>query len=144
MPRRSGAEANVRDARLRPVEARGFDVTGTVADEVTAGLSGEASRGVGGRGGARGVVLTYQGRPIEAFFYSTCGGRTADGTEVFRGAAEPYLRSIADEAPNVRCIAASLGPSSSTGGRLERRSFLRETLEPLACNRRIPVKFVRW
>jgi stage II sporulation protein D len=43
-------------------------------------------------------VLTYNGAPIEAFFYSTCGGRTADGVEVFRGAAQPYLRSIPDRA----------------------------------------------
>jgi stage II sporulation protein D len=36
--------------------------------------------------------------PIDAFFYSTCGGRTADGTEVFRSADRPYLRSVADVA----------------------------------------------
>jgi stage II sporulation protein D len=41
-------------------------------------------------------VLTYGGAPIDAFFYSTCGGRTADGTEVFRGADRPYLRSVSD------------------------------------------------
>jgi stage II sporulation protein D len=51
-------------------------------------------------GDTRGRVLTYEGAPIEAFFYSTCGGRTADGFEVFRGARRPYLRSIPDQADN--------------------------------------------
>ena len=46
----------------------------------------------------RGRILTYGGAPIDAFFYSTCGGRTADGTEVFRGADRPYLRSVSDAA----------------------------------------------
>ncbi len=46
----------------------------------------------------RGRILTYGGAPIDAFFYSTCGGRTADGTEVFRAADRPYLRSVADVA----------------------------------------------
>jgi stage II sporulation protein D len=81
-------------------KARGFDVTGTVADQVYGGLLVESAEGRQAVADTRGLVLTYQGRPIEAFFYSTCGGRTADGTEVFRGAAEPYLKSIADEAPN--------------------------------------------
>ncbi len=36
------------------------------------------------------------GAPIDAFFYSTCGGRTANGTEIFRAADRPYLRSIPD------------------------------------------------
>jgi stage II sporulation protein D len=41
-------------------------------------------------------VLTWQGGLIDAFFSSTCGGRTAEGTEVYAGAARPYLRSVAD------------------------------------------------
>jgi stage II sporulation protein D len=67
---------------------------------VYGGLSGETAEGREAVATTRGRILTYDGRPIEAFFYSTCGGRTAEGTEVFRGAAEPYLRSIADQAPN--------------------------------------------
>ena len=44
----------------------------------------------------RGQVLTFGGRPIDAFYYSTCGGHTADGVEAFRAASRPYLRSFAD------------------------------------------------
>jgi stage II sporulation protein D len=79
---------------------RGFDLTATVDDQVYGGLAIETPEGREAVSATRGLVLTYQGQPIEAFFYSTCGGRTAQGTEVFRGAAEPYLRSVPDEAPN--------------------------------------------
>jgi stage II sporulation protein D len=90
-------------------KARGFDVTASVDDQVYGGLSVETAEGRAAVAETRGRILTYDGRPIEAFFYSTCGGRTAEGTEVFRGAAEPYLRSIADEAPNGR-VYCSISP----------------------------------
>jgi len=47
-------------------------------------------------GATRGQIVTWGGQPIDAFFFSTCGGRTADGVEVFRGADRPYLRSVPD------------------------------------------------
>jgi stage II sporulation protein D len=81
-------------------KARGFDVSGTVADQVYGGLAIETPEGAVAVANTRGQVLTYNGALIEAFFYSTCGGRTADGTEVFRGAAQPYLRSVPDQADN--------------------------------------------
>jgi stage II sporulation protein D len=80
--------------------ARGFDLTATVSDQVYGGLALETAEGRAAVSDTRGRVLTYNGAPIEAFFYSTCGGRTADGVEVFRGAAQPYLRSIPDRAAN--------------------------------------------
>jgi stage II sporulation protein D len=89
--------------------ARGFDLTASVDDQVYGGLSVETEEGRTAVTATRGRILTYEGRPIEAFFYSTCGGRTAAGTEVFRGAAEPYLRSIPDEAPNGR-VYCSISP----------------------------------
>jgi len=44
----------------------------------------------------RGRILTWAGQPIDAFFHSTCGGRTAAGGEVFANGDRSYLRSIAD------------------------------------------------
>jgi stage II sporulation protein D len=83
---------------LRRWAAQGFDLSASVADQVYGGLSAETPEGVEAVGSTRGRVLTYQGTPIDAFFYSTCGGHTAEGTEVFRAASRPYLRSIADVA----------------------------------------------
>jgi stage II sporulation protein D len=80
--------------------ARGFDLSATVADQVYGGVLVETPEGRAAVHDTRGQVLIYNGAPIEAFFYSTCGGRTADGFEVFRGAARPYLRSVADRADN--------------------------------------------
>ena len=75
-------------------KAQGFDLAATVADQVYSGQGAETPEGRAAVVDTRGRVLTYAGAPIEAFFYSTCGGRTADGAEVFRGTARPYLRSV--------------------------------------------------
>jgi stage II sporulation protein D len=77
---------------------RGFDVGAGVSDQVYSGVAGETPEGRSAVLETRGQVLTYNGTTAETFFYSTCGGHTADGTEVFRGAAQPYLRSMADQA----------------------------------------------
>ena len=78
-------------------KAQGFDLTAGVADQVYGGVMFETPQGRAAVAATRGIALTYNGVPAEAFFYSTCGGRTAEGAEVFHGAAQPYLRSVADE-----------------------------------------------
>jgi stage II sporulation protein D len=40
-----------------------------------------------------GEILTFDNRPIEAFYHSTCGGKTENPDEVF-GKSYPYLRSV--------------------------------------------------
>jgi stage II sporulation protein D len=40
-----------------------------------------------------GEILTYNGKPIEAFYHSTCGGMTEDVEEVF-GKSYPYLKPV--------------------------------------------------
>lgn len=76
--------------------ADGFDVYSSVADQVYGGFASETPEGNEAVASTSGQVLTFNGAPIDAFFYSTCGGRTADGTEVFRAADRPYLRSVPD------------------------------------------------
>jgi stage II sporulation protein D len=76
--------------------ALGFDLHAGVADQVYAGSGSETPEGHEAVALTRGQVLTYGGTPIDAFYYSTCGGRTAGGTEAFRAASRPYLRSFAD------------------------------------------------
>ncbi|MGQ9778769.1 MAG: stage II sporulation protein D [Bacillota bacterium] len=41
----------------------------------------------------RGIILLYEGRPIEAVYHSTCGGRTEDAAAVW-GRSFPYLISV--------------------------------------------------
>ena len=77
-------------------KALGFDLHAGVADQVYAGSGSETPEGRDAVTLTRGLALTFGGAPIDAFYYSTCGGRTADGPEAFRAAARPYLRSFAD------------------------------------------------
>jgi len=111
MGRRSGAELAALRAQavvsrtyaLRNLgrwKAQGFDLYASVADQVYGGVGAETPEGRAAVAATRGRVITYKDAPIEALYYSTCGGRTADGYEVFRSAVRPYLRSMPDEAPN--------------------------------------------
>jgi stage II sporulation protein D len=85
---------------LRRWRSQGFDLYATVSDQAYGGTRAETPEGRAAVSETRGRILSYNGAPIEAFYYSTCGGRTADGFEVFRGASRPYLRSGADVAPH--------------------------------------------
>jgi peptidoglycan hydrolase-like amidase len=42
----------------------------------------------------RGLILTYNGRPINALYTSTCGGHTEDGNLVFENEKGPYLKGV--------------------------------------------------
>lgn len=44
----------------------------------------------------QGEVLTYRGALIEAVYFSSSGGHTADNEAVWNGAPLPYLRGVAD------------------------------------------------
>jgi stage II sporulation protein D len=76
--------------------ALGFDLHAGVADQVYAGSGSETPEGLDAVRSTRGMTLTHGGAPIDAFYYSTCGGQTADGVEAFRAASRPYLRSFPD------------------------------------------------
>jgi stage II sporulation protein D len=119
---------------LRRWRAQGFDLYATVADQVYGGAASETPEGRAAVDATRGRILTYGGVPIDAFFYSTCGGRTADGTEVFRAADRPYLRSVADVADDGTAY-CSISPrfrwhEEWTGEAL--RATLQRTLPPVA------------
>ena len=74
----------------------GFDLLPTVVDQAYSGVGAEYPLARWAVERTAGQVVTWQGVPIDAFFFSTCGGRTAAGTEVFAAADRPYLRSIRD------------------------------------------------
>lgn len=80
---------------------RGYDVVATVQDQAYGGVGAELDQGRQAVEGTRGEVLMYGGVVIDAFFSSTCGGRTAAGGEVFAGAAgHAYLPSQSDVDPS--------------------------------------------
>ena len=75
---------------------RGYDLESGVADQVYRGAAGEDSLAVRAVEATRGIIVTWQGSPIDAFFSSTCAGESERGVDVFRGADRPYLRSAPD------------------------------------------------
>ncbi len=63
--------------------SQGFDILPTTRSQVYKGLSSEhplSSRAVDE---TRGVVATFDGKPINALYTSTCGGRTEDSQYIF-------------------------------------------------------------
>lgn len=79
---------------------RGYDLLATVADQAYLGVAAEQPQGVAAVHTTRGMVLMHGGQVIDAFFHSTCGGRTAEPTEVFvGGTGRPYLQSVSDDSP---------------------------------------------
>lgn len=78
----------------------GFDLHGTVQDQVYGGMQAEREESTLAIRNTAGQVLMFDGRPIRAFYHSTCGGRTAPVEEVMDREPAPYLRSIVDQAPD--------------------------------------------
>ncbi len=79
---------------------RGFDFVATVQDQVYGGVIGEDSVSSRAVAETRGEVVTYEGNPIQAYYSSTCGGRTANAEDSWPWrAGQPYLRSISDTIP---------------------------------------------
>ncbi|CAN5341071.1 hypothetical protein BH10ACI3_BH10ACI3_22260 [soil metagenome] len=72
---------------------QGFDMVPTIWSQVYKGVSIETKMGTLAVNATRGIVATYKGKPIMAYFTSTCGGRTEDGGNIF-DKGEPYLKGV--------------------------------------------------
>jgi stage II sporulation protein D len=71
----------------------GFDLTPDTRSQVYGGRSTEHALTDRAVAETRGLVATYAGRPINALYTSTCGGRTEHAEHIFGGATVPYLRA---------------------------------------------------
>lgn len=69
-----------------------FHITSSVLHQVYKG-NGSDTRAAYAVEETAGEILTYNGRSIEPFYHSTCGGRTENPEEVF-GKSYPYLKSV--------------------------------------------------
>jgi stage II sporulation protein D len=94
---RAQAVASRSYAYVRARDGAGaFDIRATTADQVYGGLEVENDASDAAIDATRGLVLRYQGRVVDAPFHSTCGGTTAEPSEVWRTADAPYLRKVSD------------------------------------------------
>jgi stage II sporulation protein D len=103
-------------------EGRPFHLGATVLSQVYGGVHREDPRTRAAVEATAGEVLVFDHEPIEAYFFSSCGGRTADGEEAL-GRPLPYLTSVAcperASVPgarwNLELSAAELGRRLGTG-----------------------------
>ena len=72
---------------------RPYHLVATVNGQVYAGARDERPETDRAVRETAGVVLTYGGRIVPAFFHSSCGGRTEDASELW-GLDEPYLKGV--------------------------------------------------
>jgi stage II sporulation protein D len=70
-----------------------FHLGSSVISQVYKGLDAEDPRTREAVEATRGVVLTFMLQPIEAYFHSSCGGRTETGADAL-GRELPYLQAV--------------------------------------------------
>lgn len=80
-------------ANIGQFGTQGFDLLPTVRSQVYRGYSSESRMGTQAVLQTRGIVATYKGKPINALYTSTCGGRTENSENIFEF-NEPYLRGV--------------------------------------------------
>ena len=74
----------------------GFDLYSTVSDQVYGGYSAEWAVADRAIAETRGMLAIYGGKPIDAFYSSTCGGETESIEEAWGSSPVSYLRNISD------------------------------------------------
>ncbi len=78
-------------------EGDGFDQYADTRSQVYNGIAGETAPTDEAVAATAGEIVTFEGRPIVTYYFSTSGGRTEDVENSFLGAEpKPYLRSVED------------------------------------------------
>lgn len=72
---------------------RFYDLESSVLDQVYGGAETEDARVRYAVENTEGLVLTYNDKLIKPYYFSTCGGYTEDGNNVW-GEAKPYLKMV--------------------------------------------------
>ena len=72
--------------------SEGYDICPGPACQAYNGFSGEADLSSRAVKETTGLILTYNGEPIDALYTATCGGETSDVGTMFPGRNEPYLK----------------------------------------------------
>src|SRR5204862_5890506 len=74
-----------------------FDQYADTRSQVYDGVAVETTASNEAVAATRGQVVTYQGRPVVTYFFSTSGGRTENVENSFSGGQpEPWLKSVPD------------------------------------------------
>ena len=98
--------------RMAANVARPFDLTTRESDQVYGGADAETPLGSLAVDATAGVLLTFAGRPVNAPYHSTCGGTTAEPSEVWRERGASYLRGVSDLVPGTSRAWCDISPRS--------------------------------
>ncbi|OAT85737.1 SpoIID/LytB domain-containing protein [Desulfotomaculum copahuensis] len=82
-------------AHMGSYAKEGFDVLATQSSQVYRGFDGESPAAIRAVDETGGMIMTYQGRPVDAVFHSSDGGCTENSEDVWNGYV-PYLRGKPD------------------------------------------------
>jgi len=85
-------------AHLKQYEGEPYDMKSSIMDQLYDGASGENKLANKAIDQTAGRVMMYQDELINAYFHSTCGGRTDDIADVWDRKDVPYLKSVDDQA----------------------------------------------
>lgn len=91
-------------AAIKKLNAGGYDIKANELGQVYGGIEAENITTNKMINATRGMVLTYNGKPIEACYHSSSGGYTENSENVW-GSYVPYLRAVVDydqEAPKYK------------------------------------------
>ena len=80
--------------------SRQFDVSATPSDQVYGGVDSENALANAAIDATVGLALYYGDRIVSGQYYSTCGGTSAEPSELWRSRNEPYLQRVSDRIPN--------------------------------------------
>ncbi len=105
-------------AHLGDYSAKGYDVCASAACQVYRGRASEHPLTDRAVAQTRDVVATWRGRPINAYYTSTCGGHTEEGKAIFEDNA-PYLRGVAcpAEGASRHAVRTTSAPHAALAGR---------------------------
>jgi stage II sporulation protein D len=115
--------------RMTGAGSRPYDLTTGAIDQVYGGADAETPVADAAVKATEGLVLSYDGRAISAPYHSSCGGTTAEQTEVWRTTPLPYLRRVSDRVPGTDRYYCDIAPrfrwertftGSSLGAAVER------------------------
>ena len=73
-----------------------FDIRASVADQAYGGVDAENSASSEAVDATAGLMIRFQGRVANVFYFSACGGSTAEPPEVWRTGGQPYLQAVSD------------------------------------------------
>jgi stage II sporulation protein D len=81
-------------ANLGQFSENGYDVCDTAQCQVYKGAGTEHPLSNQAVEETRGLILTWEGKPINALYTSTCGGHTEDASLIFPEEKGPYLKGV--------------------------------------------------